>query len=137
MKDIGAVDKKMIVAFNKIDNLDKAPDWVDYWRNVPFGADACTAVSAEGALKMSHQSRSCIISAKTGYGLDGLLRELEDLIREEYIRLDVLIPYNEGRVRSYLHENASILDEEYTDAGISMKVMLGKGHAGWLRRFAV
>jgi hypothetical protein len=29
------------------------------------------------------------------------------------------------------------LYEEYTASGVVMKVLLGKGHAGWLRRYAV
>ena len=131
LKDIGAVGKKMLIAFNKADLLEELPEWLAFWRQTPFGAGGV------GIAASPSSSRSCVISAKTGAGLDSLLHELEGLTREEYIHLDVLIPYNEGRVCSYLHENASILDEKYTDAGISMKVLLGKGHAGWLRRFAV
>jgi len=129
LADIGATGKKTLTAFNKADLLNEMPEWLSYWRHTPAGPDA-------GPLSPA-SSGACVISAKTGYGLDGLMRELEGLAQEEYIRLDVLIPYNEGRICSYLHENASVLDEEYTDSGVSMKVLLGKGHAGWLRRFAV
>ena len=120
LHDIGAVGKKTLVAFNKADVVEEAPEWLAYWR--------------DGA---SPTERMCVISAKTGQGLDGLKSELEKLAQEEYIRLNVLIPYNEGRICAYLHENASVLEEEYTDAGVSMDVMLGKGYAGWIRRFAV
>jgi len=127
LSDIGASGKKTLIAFNKADLLDELPEWLAFWRHMPGGAAAGATPS----------SRACVISAKTGYGLDGLRHELEGLAQEDYVRLDVLIPYNEGRVCSYLHENASVLDEEYTAGGVSMKVLLGKGHAGWLRRFAV
>ena len=129
LDDIGAVGKKMLIVFNKADLVEELPGWLSYWRRAPRNPDE------EARRPVS--SRSCVISAKTGFGLDAFLSELEALTHEEYIRLDVLIPYAEGRICAYLHENASILDEEYTDSGISMKVMLGKGHAGWLSRFAV
>jgi GTP-binding protein HflX len=129
LKSIGAGGKKTLIAFNKADLVGEIPEWLTFWRHVPNGAEMDA---------LAHpQSRHCVISAKTGQGLDDLLLELEGLAQEEYVRLDVLIPYSESRICSYLHENASILDEEYTETGVSMKVMLGKGHAGWLRRFAV
>ena len=131
---IGAGGKKTLVAFNKADLMEKAPEWLDFWRSVPYGKD-CANTAPQPQPQPS--SRVCVISAKTGEGLGALRHALEELAQEEYIRLDVLIPYGEGRVCAYLHENASVLGEEYTDAGVSMKVMLGKGHAGWLRRFMV
>ena len=124
LHDIGAVDKKMLVAFNKRDLLESDPEWLTFWRRDPGG-------------ERTASSRTCVISAKTGAGLDELKLELEKLAQEEYVRLNVLIPYKEGRVCAYLHENASVLGEEFTPAGVSMEVMLGKGHAGWLKRFAV
>ncbi|MCL2059512.1 MAG: GTPase HflX [Oscillospiraceae bacterium] len=149
LRDIGAVDKKILIAFNKADLVEELPEWLAFWRRAQQspgegggvggmggGNGSGLAVGGAGALADA-SARSCVISAATGQGLDKLLLELEGLAQEEYIRLDVLIPYNEGRVCSYLHENASILDEKYTDDGISMRVLLGKGHAGWLRRFAV
>ena len=129
LKDIGSTGKKTLIAFNKADLIEETPEWLSFWRRLQYSPDGLTPQPVS--------SRACVISAKTGMGLDALLRELESLTQEEYIRLDVLIPYNEGRICAYLHENASILGEEYTDSGISMKVLLGKGHAGWLSRFAV
>ena len=128
LKSIGAAGKKTLIAFNKADLFDETPDWLAFWRHFPEGAP-------NGVSEPRLVSRSCVISAKTGQGLGEFMRELEALTREEYVRLDVTIPYSEGRIRSYLHENASILNEEYTDSGVSMQVMLGKGHAGWLGRY--
>ena len=135
ISEIGASGKKTLVAFNKADLTDELPDWISCWRHAPYVAK--NGAPAQGRPVYAPPSRSRVISAKTGLGLDGLLRDLEELAQEEYISMDVLIPYDEGRVCSYLHENASVLKIEYTDDGVSMRVLLGKGHAGWIKRFAV
>ena len=139
LTDIGAAGKKTLIVFNKADLLNEMPDWLAFWRHIPPGPEKLNGKQSAPQPPAAPQpsSRACVISAKTGYGLEGLKRELEYLTQEEYIRLDVLIPYTEGRVCSYLHENASVLNEEFTESGVSMKLLLGKGHAGWLRRFAV
>ena len=127
LSDIGAVNKKTLVAFNKIDLLEREPEWLRFWRHAPANA------GDGGVLYAS--AKTCVVSAKTGQSLDALKRALAELAQEEYIKLDVLIPYKDGGVCSYIRENASILHEEYTAAGVAMKVLLGRGHAGRLRRF--
>ncbi|MDR3120286.1 MAG: GTPase HflX [Clostridiales bacterium] len=129
LRDIGAVDKKMLIAFNKTDLVDRTPDWVRFWRPAEGAAGGADARRAD--------VRYCEISAKTGRGVDTLLRTLSEMAAEEYLKLEVLIPYQAGKLSAYLHENAKILREEYTPEGVSMSVRLGRQFAGRVKAYVV
>ncbi len=81
--EIGAGDIPIVTAFNKIDRL-KDPD----------GA----------IIKLEDFSNTFPISAKTGQGIDELLTALEDQLFESFIEIEAIIPYQEGRLISLLHE---------------------------------
>ena len=96
LASLGAADKPKIDVINKIDRMQTPPQW-------------------PGALE---------ISAKTGEGIDKLLAEIAKQLRGIQRPARVLVPYAQGGMLSTLHEEASVLSEEYGEAGVSVEAML-------------
>lgn len=95
LASLGAADKPKIDVINKVDLLSKLPQW-------------------PGAIP---------VSAKTGEGIENLLEEIKRQIRGVQRHARALIPYAQGGLISMLHESATVLNEEYTDTGITAEFM--------------
>ena len=61
------------------------------------------------------------ISAKQGVGLDELIGLIRKQIFSDYITCQMLIPYDQGTVVSYLNECATILETAYEEEGTLLK----------------
>ncbi|WP_320938811.1 GTPase HflX [Lysinibacillus capsici] len=57
------------------------------------------------------------ISAKQGIGLEELVQLIRQQIFSHYVTCDMLIPYDQGNVVSYLNENASVFNTAYEEGG--------------------
>ncbi|MEE3808150.1 GTPase HflX [Lysinibacillus fusiformis] len=57
------------------------------------------------------------ISAKQGIGLEELIQLIRQHIFSHYVTCDMLIPYDEGNVVSYLNEYASVFNTAYEEGG--------------------
>jgi GTP-binding protein HflX len=57
------------------------------------------------------------ISALTGLGVDRLLTEIEAELSATWIRVDVLIPYQQGALTALFHEQGSVEQETHTAEG--------------------
>lgn len=57
------------------------------------------------------------ISAKQGVGLEELVQLIRQQIFSHYVTCDMLIPYDQGNVVSYLNENASVFNTAYEENG--------------------
>ncbi|MCR4435346.1 MAG: GTPase HflX [Clostridiales bacterium] len=77
------------------------------------------------------------ISAKTGQGLDELLKGISELMPAEEEEVELLVPYSEGRVLSYIYENGKLLDREFTGEGIRVKVRMRSRETGRVKEFLV
>ena len=64
------------------------------------------------------------IAAKHGEGLDELLTLIRAAIFTDYVKCNMLIPYDKGSVVSYLNENATVFSTEYDEAGTLIEVEL-------------
>lgn len=87
-----------IIALNKIDLLDGGKLSVDY----------------EGA---------SAISALTGAGMQELLERTDRELSSTWVRIDVVIPYQQGALAALFHEQGVVEQETHTDAGVRI---LGK-----------
>ena len=92
LAEIGAADTPVICLLNKVDTPEGRLAWPRLAR------------SLGGALP---------VSARTGEGLDALLGELCDRLRDRYVRVQVRIPLSEGKVIATLRGGANVLHEEY------------------------
>lgn len=64
------------------------------------------------------------LSAKEAVGLDELLEMIRSYIFADYVSCQMLIPYEQGAVVSYLNEHASVLATEYEEQGTLLTLEL-------------
>lgn len=62
--------------------------------------------------------KSVRISAKTGYGIDELLEQIENALPQTRRRVRMLIPFDKGSIAGALRENGVVHSQEYTENGI-------------------
>jgi len=89
-----AHDKPIIAVFNKIDRCEQE------------SVHAITAVDAQVK-----------ISAKYNENIPQLLQEIENLLRGRMQKLELLIPYQEGHILAYVHDNGEGIVEEHQEQG--------------------
>ena len=71
-----------------------------------------------------HEQNVVKISAKKGIGLKNLIDQLSTKVFESYIKCELIIPFADGQIISYLKENASVTDLTYVDTGAKLVVEL-------------
>lgn len=64
------------------------------------------------------------MSAKQSVGLDELIEVIRSYIFSDYVKCELLIPYEQGTVVSYLNENASIYNTSYEENGTLLDLEL-------------
>lgn len=64
------------------------------------------------------------ISAKEGKGLEELIDLIRQHIFSDYITCEMLIPFEQGKIVSYLNTNATVLSTEYEEDGTLLNVEL-------------
>ena len=57
------------------------------------------------------------ISAKNGENIDELLKQIEYLLKGRLEKIELLIPYADGRALSYVHDHGENLKEEFREQG--------------------
>jgi len=96
LKDLGATDVPVVVALNKVDQLD----------------------SPDGVQRMMREfPNSLAISAKERIGLDELLAHSEAVLNGSLVRIKACIPYREGELVSLFHRQGLVEREEYDPEG--------------------
>ena len=108
LEELGAGDKTVITALNKVDLLQ---------RDDP-------AVAAKLADAEAEYPNAVIISALTGAGLDQLLHNVDEVLRRRMLHIDVLIPYAHGDLVALAHEHGFLELEEHNEQGTHL--------VGWL-----
>ncbi|MCS5696539.1 GTPase HflX [Desulfofundulus thermocisternus] len=110
LASLGAGEKPAILVFNKVDRLTAEEPWL-----LPSGRPAVA------------------VSALTGQGLDELRRLIMEVLRDQRVRREFLVPYQRGDVLNLLYEKGEVLSREYTPEGVRLEVELG---AVWASRAA-
>lgn len=100
---LGAGDKPIITAFNKIDKIEDQESVKD--------------CKADVTVK---------ISAKKQIGLDILLEEIENILKEQKVYLERIFTYNEAGKIQMIRKYGQLLEEEYREDGIFVKAYLPK-----------
>ncbi len=110
--DLGAQGKPCVFVYNKCDLVENIFD----------------VISNTGAV---------FISAHSGNGIDELILKMETLIKENKSELDILIPYSEQSVVNAIYNEYSVLESNYTEDGVHLKVMLDSRGAGLYKKYIV
>lgn len=77
------------------------------------------------------------VSAKTGEGIEELEARVELFLNSLDAHVEMLIPFTRGDIVSRLHQQATVLEEEYVEDGTRMQVRLPQQLADELAEFQV
>jgi GTP-binding protein HflX len=109
LKELG-VTAPSIYVFNKIDRL-------------------------EDLSALEHFPEAIKISAKNGTNMEDLVFFIKSQVFNEFLTVDMLIPYTDGAVLSYFNEAGHILEQEYTETGTQLKIEISNIDAEKYKRF--
>ena len=77
------------------------------------------------------------ISALNNIGIEDLLNVVESVFKDSMINIKVLIPYQDGQVSSWLHEQAIIKEETHTNDGVIMDILLAKRDVQLIKKYQI
>ena len=72
------------------------------------------------------------ISAITGEGIENLLSRIDELLYQTFVPISVKIPYTQGQLLSFFHENGQVDTIQYEEKGVHLK---GKLPVRFLARY--
>jgi GTP-binding protein HflX len=117
LKDLGASDKPLILAFNKTDAMED-PDM-------------------ESLYLRSRYEAPIFLSLYKEQGLPELLQAIEAECEKRRKVYTVLIPFSQGQLISFLHQRAAVSSERYTDQGIEITAIMDEAAFGRVRDYLV
>ncbi|MDF2722718.1 MAG: hflX [Paenibacillus sp.] len=94
LKELGAGHIPVIYAYNKVDRI-------------------------EGALPEQEADR-VYVSAKRQTGIDTLMERIRGHIFKDYVRCEMLIPFEQGKLVAYFNEHAHIFSTSYEENGTKL-----------------
>ena len=103
LKEIGAETKPVITVYNKIDKLPPDNKLAD---------------------RLALEEDTVCISAAKKLNLESLQQMIESHLKSKAVEVTLCIPYAETAKAAQLHETANVLEQEYTETGAVMKVIL-------------
>lgn len=65
-----------------------------------------------------------LVSAKTGFGIDEMLKKIAKLLPPTQVKIDMLIPYSEGGLLSEIRSSGKVISEEFTPEGIAATALV-------------
>ena len=115
LESIGAHKIPKILVFNKIDQ--------NY--------------NPENFLHLQKES-FCYVSAKTGYGVNSLKKQISDKFFENYKAVSLELSLNQNEIRASIYNNCNVLDETFAKSGHSnIKFMASEGYIKYLNKLGV
>ena len=112
LKELGAGDKKQIIAYNKIDKLD-----LDVF---PRSSD-----------------KEIYISAKKGINLDKLVDVIQHELYSDYKEVRLSLPFDKGGLLSKLKDDFEVGEIEYTENGMEFDAVVDEETYNRLREYEV
>lgn len=70
------------------------------------------------------------MAAASDCGVKELTEMILECVYADRVETELLLPYDKGSIVSYFMENATVLEQEYRDAGVWLKVSCHKSDAG-------
>lgn len=105
LNDIGAKDNPRLVVLNKTDMLDNNAEVLMLTREIPG---------------------SIPVSAVTGVGIDKVVETVREASRGQTRELEMTIPHADGKTLNFLETRAVILERNYENDGVKLRVKLGQ-----------
>ncbi len=113
LDEIGAGASPRLLVLNKIDLLD----------------------DDERRMLELHHREAILVSAATGEGIEALENRIEAAFRDRLQAIELLVPFESGRILSELHEVAGDLEREDTPEGVRVRARVPAGVAARLRPY--
>lgn len=66
------------------------------------------------------------MAAGQGIGLEELVEMIQEELYADRVEAEFLLPFDKGNVVSFFRENATVLEQEYTESGVRLKVSCRK-----------
>ena len=82
------------------------------------------------------ESGSVVVSARTGDGVDALLRAIEAALPQPWVDVDVVVPYARGDLVHQAHRDGRVISLDHGQAGTRMRAQVPESLAEHLRRAA-
>lgn len=108
--ELGCVGKPIISVFNKVDKC-------EYTFLTPKGAVA--------------------ISAKSGQGVDTLLKTVADALPKTRVRIKIILPFEKGDLSAVIRKDGTVHSEEYVETGLFMDCTVSMDFADRLSEYMV
>lgn len=108
--ELGCVGKPIISVFNKVDKC-------EYTFLTPKGAVA--------------------ISAKSGQGVDTLLKTVADALPKTRVRIKIILPFEKGDLSAVIRKDGTVHSEKYVETGLFMDCTVSMDFADRLSEYMV
>jgi GTP-binding protein HflX len=115
LRELGAGDKRVVLAMNKIDLVSDPAVLHDLKARYP---DAV------------------FISVKSGLGIDQLIHRMHEQVMDRVVRLKLHIPMNRFDLVAMAHAEGKVLKEKYVEAGAQIECVIPKRLASRFAEFA-
>jgi GTP-binding protein HflX len=104
---------------------------LEVWNKADRLSEAARADAERTILRHGH--RAVLVSARTGEGVEALLEAVDRRLGAEDEVLSVSIPAGQGRLLSWLHTHAEVLEEAAEDTGaITARIRIAPANRGKL-----
>ncbi len=104
---------------------------IEVWNKI----DLLSPVTREEALHAAQFAETTAIpsSAVTGEGLEALLAAIDERLGRDDVIIDVVVPAHQGKLLSWLYQNADVLERRATETGdVSCRVRIASEKKGRL-----
>ena len=105
LDSLGVKNKPVISVFNKIDKLSEEEKNDIIFKDVRAKYVECASI-------------------KKGIGIDNIINDIEEIIREQKIYVEKLIPYSEAGIIQKIRKDGELLKEEYKEDGIYVEAYI-------------
>lgn len=116
LAELGVVDRPMVAALNKIDQLPQPALSPGCWDEFPD---------------------SVPISAATGKGLETLLERIEEVLAADLLYLTVQVPYDRGDLAALFHDQGTVVRTSHNGTGTVIEGYLPRRWLGQFRAHLV
>jgi GTP-binding protein HflX len=136
LRELGAADKPMLTALNKVDLLAEAQAETAELEDGEGEEDRM--LTPEDVAEIVAEYETCVaISAAEGTGLDNLLQRVQEIVEEDLVPVHVLLPYSSDGLLGLFHSRGVVEREEYSEAGVTIQGRVPQGVAQRLEPYLV
>ena len=123
LSQIDAAGKPTIVALNKVDLIDPETELAQQASRFATGHDLVAEM-------LDRHDRVVLISAQQGVGIEELLGAVEQVLVEQMVEADALLPYAAGELLNLWHRQGIVDELVYAEDGVRVRGKLPRWLAG-------